>query len=65
MNALVQWTWIAVSCRLGDARRGATAVEYGLIVALIAAVAIGAITMFSNANNDVYAKMYDIARILH
>ena len=35
-----------VAQRLGRDDRGATAVEYGLIVALIAAVIVGAVTAF-------------------
>jgi len=34
--------------RLGKATKGATAVEYGLLVALIAAVIITAVTLFGN-----------------
>jgi len=34
--------------RLGKATKGATAVEYGLLVALIAAVIIAAVTLFGN-----------------
>jgi len=34
--------------RLGKASKGATAVEYGLLVALIAAVIITAVTLFGN-----------------
>jgi pilus assembly protein Flp/PilA len=38
--------------RLGRDDRGATAVEYGLMVALIAAVIIGAVTLIgTNLNN--------------
>lgn len=65
MVALALRACVAVLGRLGETRRGATAVEYGLILALIAAVCIGAMTMFSQANTGVYAKMYDIARVLH
>ena len=35
-----------VRTRLGNAAKGATAVEYGLLVALIAAVIIAAVTLF-------------------
>ena len=41
-----------LSQRLGRDERGATAVEYGLMVALIAAVIIGAVTLIgTNLNN--------------
>jgi pilus assembly protein Flp/PilA len=37
-----------VTRRLGIASKGATAVEYGLLVALIAAVIVGAVAMLGN-----------------
>ena len=37
-----------VTPRLGTAYKGATAVEYGLLVALIAAVIVGAVAMLGN-----------------
>jgi pilus assembly protein Flp/PilA len=45
---------IANSLRLGDRLndRGATAVEYGLIVTLIAVVIIGVVTRVGNALNN-------------
>lgn len=54
----------AVVRRLGDARRGATAVEYGLIVALIAGACITVLTLFSQANSDVYSNMYSIIKAM-
>lgn len=65
MSALVLRAYVATVGRLGDARRGATAVEYGLILALVAGVCIAAMTAFSQANSEVYAKMDIIARIFH
>ena len=42
----------ALTQRLDRSDRGATAVEYGLMVALIAAVIIGAVTLIgTNLNN--------------
>ena len=40
--------------RLGKAAKGATAVEYGLLVALIAAVIIAAVTLFGKNLSDVF-----------
>ncbi|HWH01290.1 MAG TPA: Flp family type IVb pilin [Pilimelia sp.] len=37
--------------------RGVTAVEYGLMVALIAAVAIGAVIMFSGTVNGLFGDV--------
>lgn len=37
-----------VTTRLGMASKGATAVEYGLLVALIAAVIVAAVAMLGN-----------------
>ena len=46
--------WCAATNRFGqvDGERGATAVEYGLLVALIAAIIIGVVT---NVGTDVNA----------
>ena len=40
--------------RLGRDDRGATAVEYGLIVALIAAVIIGTVALLGTAVNNAF-----------
>lgn len=61
MSDLVLRVYVAVVCRLGDARRGATAVEYGLILAFVAGICISAITAFSGANSNLYSKMNAIA----
>jgi pilus assembly protein Flp/PilA len=45
----------ALTQRLGD--RGATAVEYGLMVALIAAVIIGAVTVLGTNINTVFTNV--------
>ena len=37
--------------RLCRAKRGATAIEYGMILALIGLTALGAIRLFGNANS--------------
>lgn len=61
MNTILN-IYVRLSTQLADARhdmRGATAVEYGLIVALIAAVIIGSVAIlggqvennFQDANN--------------
>jgi Flp pilus assembly pilin Flp len=57
--------YIAVVCRLGDTRRGATAVEYGLILAFVAAVCISAFTAFSGATSGLFTKLTTIAGALH
>ena len=43
-----------VATRLGRDDRGATAVEYGLMVALIAAVIIGAVTLLGGKLNTLF-----------
>jgi pilus assembly protein Flp/PilA len=43
-----------VAQRLGRDDRGATAVEYGLIVALIAAVIIGTVALLGTAVNTAF-----------
>ena len=43
-----------VATRLGRDDRGATAVEYGLMVALIAAVIIGAVTLLGGNLNTLF-----------
>jgi pilus assembly protein Flp/PilA len=43
--------------RLGKATKGATAVEYGLLVALIAAVIIGAVTAFGTQLSAVFTDI--------
>ena len=65
MSALAMRVHIAVVSRLGDARRGATAVEYGLLLALVFAVCVSAFTAFSAATGGLYAKLAAIAGILH
>jgi pilus assembly protein Flp/PilA len=65
MSALVLRVYAAVVCRLGDTRRGATAIEYGLMIALVAAVCIAGFTLFGNANSSLYNKLATIAGLLH
>jgi pilus assembly protein Flp/PilA len=43
--------------RLGKAAKGATAVEYGLLVALIAAVIIAAVTAFGSQLSAVFTNI--------
>jgi pilus assembly protein Flp/PilA len=43
--------------RLGEATKGATAVEYGLLVALIAAVIIAAVTLFGANLSSQFKKI--------
>jgi Flp pilus assembly pilin Flp len=65
MSALAMRAYVAVICRLGDTRRGVTAVEYGLLVALVAAVCISAFTAFSGAASGLFVKLTTIAGALH
>ncbi|MDO5286060.1 MAG: Flp family type IVb pilin [Actinomycetia bacterium] len=46
-----------VSDRFGKAAKGATAVEYGLLVALIAAVIIAAVTAFGTEVREVFTDI--------
>jgi len=46
-----------VTTKLGSASRGATAVEYGLLVALIAAVIITAVTLFGTNLSAEFTKV--------
>jgi len=43
--------------RLGKATKGATAVEYGLLVALIAAVIIVAVTLFGSKLSSLFTSV--------
>jgi pilus assembly protein Flp/PilA len=43
--------------RLGKATKGATAVEYGLLVALIAAVIIGVVAVFGTTLSTVFKNI--------
>jgi pilus assembly protein Flp/PilA len=43
--------------RLGKAAKGATAVEYGLLVALIAAVIIAAVTLLGGQLSSLFASV--------
>ena len=43
--------------RLGKATKGATAVEYGLLVALIAAVLIAVVTVLGTTLSGTFAKV--------
>jgi pilus assembly protein Flp/PilA len=46
-----------VAARLGRDDRGATAVEYGLLVALIAAVIIGIVVILGNQVSDAFSTV--------
>ena len=65
MSALVMRVYAAVICRLGDTRRGATAVEYGLLLAFVAGVCISAFTLFGGATAGLYAKLFTIDGPFH
>ncbi len=52
---MVQYLQILLNARLAKMdERGATAVEYGLLVALIAAVIIGAVTLLGDNISSVF-----------
>ena len=60
MNAISAYlTTLAfvVRDRFGKATKGATAVEYGLLVALIAAVIITAVTLFGNNLSSLFNQV--------
>ena len=60
MNAISAYLTTLVfvaQTRLGKATKGATAVEYGLLVALIAAVIIAAVTLFGTTLSTVFANV--------
>ncbi|MCC2594130.1 Flp family type IVb pilin [Tessaracoccus sp. OS52] len=54
MSELVAYTTALISARFADKERGATAVEYGLMVALIAVVIIGAVTLLGGNLNAMF-----------
>jgi len=60
MSALVMRAYVAVVTRLGGTCRGATAVEYGLLLAFVAAVCVSAITLFGGATAGLYAKVFTV-----
>ncbi len=57
MNAYVRMTSALAAVR--EEERGATAVEYGLIVALIAAIIIGIVTTLGAKVSDNFNKVSD------
>lgn len=58
MSALAMRAYVAVVTRFGDTRRGATAVEYGLLVAFVAAVCVTAITLFGGATLGLFDRVF-------
>ena len=65
MSDLAMRAYVAVVSQLGDTRRGATAVGYGLLLAFVAGVCISAITLFGGATAGLYAKMFTIGGPWH
>lgn len=57
VSAQVMTMAYIVRTRIGQAAKGATAVEYGLLVALIAAVIIAAVTLFGANLSQQFAKL--------
>jgi Flp pilus assembly pilin Flp len=58
MSALAMRAYVAVFTRLGDTRRGATAVEYGLLVAFVAAVCVSAVALLGGATLGLYGRLF-------
>ena len=55
---MIQYLHILLNARLSKMEeRGATAVEYGLLVALIAAVIIGAVILLGGKLNDAFTNV--------
>lgn len=55
---MIQYLQILLNARLAKMEeRGATAVEYGLLVALIAAVIIGAVILLGNKLDGAFGKV--------
>jgi pilus assembly protein Flp/PilA len=48
------WEWLTSRV---SSERGVTAVEYGIMVSLIAVVIIGAVTIIGNNLNDVFTEV--------
>jgi Flp pilus assembly pilin Flp len=65
MSNLAMRVYVAVVSRLGDTRRGATAVEYGLLLAFIAGVCITAITMLGGATLGLYQRLFVVGGPFH
>ncbi|MPY95862.1 MAG: Flp family type IVb pilin [Acidimicrobiia bacterium] len=58
MNDLIRRVFIALKGRELQAReRGATAVEYGMLVALIAAIIIGTVVILGGQINDAFTRI--------
>ena len=55
MNIFVLWTW--VEARLGRSERGASMVEYGLLVGLIFLVAVVAVKAFGSGVSTQYSTI--------
>ena len=55
MNLLTLFNYLAARVRLGE--RGASLVEYALLVALIAVVCIAAITLLGNSASTKFSRV--------
>jgi len=64
MSALLLRAYVAVVHRMGDTRRGATAVEYGLLLALIVVVVLGAMQVFGTNSAALYDKLADLTAVI-
>jgi pilus assembly protein Flp/PilA len=56
---LMRWNMMAtyLRARFGDSERGAALVEYALLVALIALVSIGAVTLLGNSARNKFSEV--------
>ena len=57
MNKL--YSWVVARVRSEDTERGATAVEYGMLVALIAAVIVGTVGVLGGQVNSAFETISD------
>ena len=64
MSAPLLRAYVVIVHRMGHTRRGATAVEYGLLLALVVAVAMSAITMFGQSTEALFTKLSTIAGLI-
>ena len=65
MSALAMRAYVAAVSRLGDTRRGATAVEYGLLLAFVAAICVSTIAVFGGGILGLYERLFTIDGPFH
>lgn len=57
MLPIIHWLTVRYQMLRSDSERGASAVEYGLLVALIAAVIITAVSFLGQGVNDTFCQV--------